>query len=400
MTEQALSPYRVLDLTHYIAGPYCTWVMAALGAEVIKVERPGGGDGARRIGPFFHDEPHPEKGALFLSINSGKKSITLDLKTETGKRVVRELVKDADCLVESFRPGVMAGLGLSHEELREINPGLVMTSISSFGQTGPYRDFKATELIIEAIGGLAYSLGDYEREPIKFGLTQSQYDAGKAAALSTVMALFCRPQGGQGQYIDVPVVESATFPIESLQMGMYLYLGGVNRRSPKFGGAVTMDKYLMAKDGWTLPIFYGYVDWYEFARLMESEELANPEYETMEGRLFKSAEVEELMAQAIKKWNKREMYQKAMDWRFAWAVVQTPDEVVNCPHLADRGFFAEVDHPEVGPLRYPGLPFKLSETPWRLGPAPLLGEHNAEIYGGRLGYTSDDLVRLRERGII
>ena len=166
------------------------------------------------------------------------------------------------------------------------------------------------------------------------------------------------------------------------------------------GGVVTMDKYLQAKDGWALPIFYGYVDWYEFARLMESEELANPEYETMEGRLFKSGEVEELMDKAIKKWNKREMYQKAMDWRFAWAVVQTPDEVVGCPQLGDRGFFAEVEHPVAGRLRYPGLPFMMSETPWQLSSAPLLGEHNDEIYRERLGYSKDDLVRLKERGVI
>jgi len=182
--EQAL-PYKVLDLTHYIAGPYCTMVLAALGAEVIKVERPGEGDGARRLGPFFKDDPHPEKSGLFLTLNHNKKSVTLNLKTGTGVRLFNELVREADVVVENFRPGVMARLGLDYDALHKINPALVMTSISNFGQTGPYRDYKATELVIEALGGLAYGIGDYDREPVKYGLSQIQYDAGKTAALAT-----------------------------------------------------------------------------------------------------------------------------------------------------------------------------------------------------------------------
>ena len=397
--KQALS-YKVLDLTHYIAGPYCTLILAALGAEVIKVEKPGAGDGARRLGPFFKDDPHPEKSGLFLSLNHNKKSITLNLKTETGIKILKELVKEVDVVVENFRPGVMARLGLDYEVLNQINPALVMTSISNFGQTGPYRDYKATELIIEAVGGLAYGIGDYDREPIKYGLTQIQYDAGKTAALATMMALYRRSRDGLGQHADVPIVENAMFITESLRLISYIFLGAVGRRSPRIGGAVTMDKYLKAKDGWVLPIFYGYVDWYEFARFMESEELAKPEYESMEGRLLHCAEVEEIMAKIVEKWNKREMYRKAMDWRMTWAVVQTPDEVAACPHLTERGFYAEVDHPVVGRLRYPGLPFQMSESPWHLSRAPLLGEHNEEIYMGRLGYTKEDLTRLRERGVI
>jgi len=397
--EQALC-YKVLDLTHYIAGPYCTLLLAALGAEVIKIEKPGQGDGARRLGPFFKDDPHPEKSGLFLSLNHNKKSITLNLKTETGVKIFKELVAEADIVVENFRPGVMASLGLDYEVLQQINPAVVMTSVSNFGQTGPYRDYKATELVLEAVGGLAYSTGDYDREPIKYGLSQIQYDAGKTAALATMMALYGRAQDGVGQHIDVPIVESATFPIESLHMNSYIYLGAVSRRSPKIGGAVLMDKYLQARDGWVLPIFYGYVDWYEFARFMESEELANPAYETMEGRLFHCAEVEAIMAKAIEKWNKREMYRKAMDWRFTWAVVQTPDEVAACPHLKETGFYTEVDHPVVGRLRFPGLPFRMSEAQWHIGRAPLLGEHNEEVYVGRLSYTKPDLVRLRGRGVI
>ncbi len=400
MEEKQALPYKVLDLTHYIAGPYCTLVLAALGAEVIKVERPGQGDGARRLGPFFKDNPHPDKSGLFLTLNHNKKSVTLNLKTQTGVKIFQELVKEANVVVENFRPGVMAGLGLDYEALLKINPELVMTSISNFGQTGPYRDYKATELVIEALGGLAYGIGDYDREPVKYGLSQIQYDAGKMAALTTMMALYSRARDGQGQHIDVPIVECAMFPIESLRLNGYIFLGAVGRRSPKIGGVVTMDKYLKAKDGWMLPILYGYVDWYEFARFMESEELAKPEYESMEGRMFHCEEVEAIMAKVVEKWNKREMYRKGMEWRITWAVVQTIDEVADCPHLRETGFYTEVDHPVVGRLRYPGLPFKMSQTPWHIGRAPLLGEHNEEVYVGRLGYTQEELVRLRETGVI
>lgn len=400
MTEQALSGYKVLDLTHYIAGPYCTWLLAALGADVLKIERPGEGDGARRLGPFFQDEAHPEKSGLFLSLNHNKKSITLNLKTETGVKMFKELVREADVLVENFAPRVMPSLGLDYETLDRVNPALVMTSISNFGQTGPYRDYKATELILEAVGGLMSTIGDYDREPIKYGLSQAQYVAGSTAATATMMALYGRAQDGLGQHIDVAVVESALRVIESIQVTLYTYLGGVAGRSPRFGGAVLMDGYLEAKDGWMLPIFYGYMDWYEFARFMQSEELAKPEYETMEGRILNAEEVQNMMAEVVQKWNKREAYEKAMDWRINWAVVQSPDEVVNCPHLKERGFFAEVGHPVVGRLRYPSVPFRMNETASQMGRAPLLGEHNEEVYGQRFGYIKEDLVRLRERGII
>ncbi|MDY6844318.1 MAG: CoA transferase, partial [Thermodesulfobacteriota bacterium] len=159
MTEQALSDVKVLDLAWHIAGPYCTKLLADYGADVIKVERPGEGDLSRKMGPFFKDDPHPEKSGLFLFLNTNKKSITLNLKSEWGKKVIKELVKEVDIVVESFRPGVMARLGFDYETLEEINPKLVMTSLSSFGQTGPYRNFAASDLVIYGMGGSMNTCG-------------------------------------------------------------------------------------------------------------------------------------------------------------------------------------------------------------------------------------------------
>jgi len=162
--EQALSDVRVLDLTHYVAGPYCTKLLADYGAEVVKIEKPGEGDGARRMGPFLGDGPHPEKSGLFLHLNTSKKGITLNLKTRTGIEIFKKLVKDVDILVENFEPRVMTSLGMDYETLADINPRLVMTSISNFGQTGPYRDYKATELVISAMGPHMFFEGEHNRE--------------------------------------------------------------------------------------------------------------------------------------------------------------------------------------------------------------------------------------------
>ena len=157
--EQAISA-RVLDLTHYMAGPYCTKLLADYGADVVKIEKPGEGDRVRRVGPFFNDEPHPEKSGLFLYLNTNKRAITLNLETQTGREIFKELVKDADVVVENFHPGVMAAWGLDYQALEEINPGVVLTSVSHFGQTGPYRDYRSSHIVNCAMGGWTNTAGD------------------------------------------------------------------------------------------------------------------------------------------------------------------------------------------------------------------------------------------------
>jgi crotonobetainyl-CoA:carnitine CoA-transferase CaiB-like acyl-CoA transferase len=208
MPDQALSDIKVLDLSWHIAGPYCTKLLADYGADVIKVERPRVGDPARKIGPFFNDDPHPEKSGLFLHLNTNKKGITLNLKTPTGKEIIKKLVKEVDILVESFSPHVMPGLGLDYQTLEQVNPDLLMVSISSFGQTGPYRDFKATEIVEYAMGGEMYSTGIAGREPLKLGGNVVQYQAGTIAAVSTMGALFAARAQGIGQHVDVSIMET------------------------------------------------------------------------------------------------------------------------------------------------------------------------------------------------
>ena len=233
LEAQPLSDLRVLDLTHGIAGPYCTKLLADFGADVIKVERPDTGDFARSLRPFPQDVPHPEKSGLFLHLNTNKRSVVLDLKTRQGVDNIKELVRDADILVESFRPGVMAHLGLGYETLSQINPNLVMTSISNFGQTGPYRDYLASEITLFAMGGKINITGLPERYPLKLGGNHVQYQAGNVAAMASLFAWYAHKyQGMGGQHVDISIFETQMASINHRMLALlqYQYNGQRGRR--------------------------------------------------------------------------------------------------------------------------------------------------------------------------
>lgn len=397
MAEAALN-LRVLDLTHLIAGPYCTRLLAGLGAEVIKIERPGIGDKARHIGPFPDDRPHPERSGLFLYLNRNKKGITLNLKTATGGHLFQELIRSADIVVENFAPRVMPSLGLDYPTLEKINPRLVMTSISNFGQEGPYRDYKATDLVAYALGGLMYITGAYDREPLKHGLSQAQYLAGSLAATATLGAVLSQKSENQGQHVDVSLQESVLLGM-FIQLTTYAYTGAVSRRQPKESSVFA--NVVPAKDGYSAPVFYGFVDWKALAQLVDCPEVADGRYASYAGINIQSPELEKLLVPHFAQRGKHELFHAAQALRLPFGVAQTAADLISCPQLKERDFFSEITHPEVGTLKYPGAPFKMSESPWReSSPAPLLGQHNEEIYCGLLGYSRTDLVRLRQGGII
>ena len=212
--HQLLENVKVLDLTHYVAGPYCTKLLADYGADVIKVERPGIGDRARRIGPFPKDLPHPEKSGLFLHLNGNKRSVTLNMKSGRGRRLLEALAQWADILVESFRPGVMARLGLSYEALSNINPALVMVSLSNFGQTGPYKNYALDEITGYGMGGMMHANGLPDREPLKLGGRVGLYQAGTVAAGATVTSLYGARAAGMGDHLDISIFETQAGSID------------------------------------------------------------------------------------------------------------------------------------------------------------------------------------------
>ena len=399
LQDGLLSGLKVLDLSHYVSGPYCTRLLAGLGAQVVKVERPQVGDGARRVGPFPGDIPHRETSALFLYLNSSKLGITLDLKSRTGGKILRELLREADVLVENFQPRVMPSLGLDYETLKEINPGLIMTSISNFGQWGPYKDYSAQELNLYAIGGLMHITGEPDREPLQVGARLAQYGAGQSAFVGTLTALWHREMSEEGQQVDVSIAEYCATILENA-LSTYSYTGNSVRRSGNRGYGRAAWGIYPCKDGYVGVIAGPDYRWPAVAELMEEPALSDPRFETRRGRELCADEIEALMQPWLDAHEKLEIFEKGQQLGLAFAYVATPEDIFHWPHLREREYFVAIDHPKAGTLEYPGPPYRPEGFSWQFRPAPTLGQHNQEVYCGRLGYSRRDLAKLAAAGVI
>ena len=408
MPEQALSGTKVLDLTWHIAGPYCTKLFADFGADVLKIENPGEGDPTRRMGPFLNDDPHPEKSLLFSHLNLNKRGITLNLKSATGKKMFKELVEDADILVESFSPGVMGRFGLDYEILKGINPKLVMTSISNFGQTGPYRDYKASELVISGLGYDQYSHGNEDRPPLKQGANAEQYQSGHMAATATIAAYWFAMMGGTGQYVDCSMQESLACDIDHKTVNLlgWAFHGEpmIFRQDPRtMVGAladISPTGVYPTKDGF-IRAAGGFIFWPRFAAAFP-EQTAQYKWPDDVIDLDRKGEIEAWWYPWCLDHTKHEIMEYMQSFKFFCTSIETPKDVVESRQLKERNYWVEVEHPVTGKQLYPGDPFNIPDDPqWRVRmPAPLLGQHNVEVFCDKLGYSKEDLVRLREAGII
>ena len=396
MTEQALNGIKVLDLTHYIAGPYSTRVLAGFGADVIKIERPGEGDPARRTPPFLNDEPGPERSGLFLYLNSNKKSITLNLKSDTGVRIFKEMVKNADLVIENFRPGVMDRLGLGYQVLEKINPGLVMTSISNFGQTGPYRDYKSAHLIAWMMSGMRYNNGAPGEIPVQIGGWLSHYLAGIHGVVGATTALYQRNETGIGQHVDVSILESVILTT-CYPTTAYSYNGIVHNAISKERLGI-----FPAKDGYIGLNMFGRLNLEILCAFFGIPEvIQDPRLQTPSLVLGVLEEVKAKISSQVMNREKMELFLSGVDWRIPFGLIPTTEEVLDSPQHKARGFFEEVVHPVIGRVTMPGAPFKMTEIPWQLkSAAPFLGQHNEEVYCNRLGYSKEELAKLKERGAI
>jgi crotonobetainyl-CoA:carnitine CoA-transferase CaiB-like acyl-CoA transferase len=401
MAEQALADVKVLDLSWHIAGPYCTKLLADYGADVIKVERPGAGDPSRRMGPFFGDDPHLEKSGLFLYLNANKRGITLNLKSEAGRRIIRDLVAEVDILVESYSPRVMPGLGLGFENLEKINPRLVMTSISNFGQTGPYRDFKASEVILYGMGGNMCSTGLGEAEPVKKGGNLVQYGGGTMAAVATMIALHGAETQDGGNHVDISLMEVQMGSIERRMSELlaYQYNNELTPRSDIAGLLQYPFGVFPCKDGY-VDVAAGFL-WIDRLERV----LRMPLMERFGGtNQFDLERREEFFSRVWYPWamerTKKEIVEECQKGRVLSAPVNTAADLLEEEQLRGRGFWVEIDHPVVGKLTYPGGAIKSEELPRVPGrPAPLLGQHNNEVYGG-MGYSVAEITKMRELGVI
>ncbi len=402
MAEQALSGLKVVEYGNLISAPYCAKMMADLGAEVIKVEEPGSGDESRQHGPFPNDIPHPERSGLFLNLNTNKVGVTLNLRARTGQKILKELLKDADVFVENNPPQLIKDLGLDYATLEAVNPRLVMASITPYGQTGPYKDYKAYDINCCAAGGISIGIGTSDREPLAAPFSQGSYQAALSAAGATYVALLARDVIGQGQHIDISEAEVWATLHTGANMLTYIFEG----RSAARGGASEVQYpsgYFRCKDGYIQVRAPQIAQWIRFLEVMGNPEWAkNPRYRDRRAMAVEyREEVDALVLPWFEARTKDEIHALCIEARVPFVPVRTIDELVKAPHLKEREFWVEIEHPETGPLKYPGAPYKFSKTPWRINrPAPLLGEHNEEVYCGRLGYSKGDLVNLRRAGII
>ncbi len=396
MPKAALSGMKVLDLTWYLAGPYCTKMMADFGAEVIKVERPDGGDPARKQGPFYRDKPGPETSLTFHYLNTNKKSVTLNLKSVAGTEIIHRMVREVDVVVESFRPGVMTRLGLDYKSLEKINPALVVTSISNFGQTGPYRDYQASGIVIDALAGWAQLTGRLDREPLMTGGNLATWQAALTGCIWTMMAVRYADKTRVGQQVDVSILESAAIA-QIGPMAQYVYTGTVQSRDFK---QEVPNWITLCQDGYVVLMAHprrkydAFLDWANVTELREAK------YTTKQGLHKYRDEIGKILESHLGEQSHYDVFYSGQKQRLPFGIICSPADLATDEGLTSRDFFVNIDHPCTGRLRQPGAPFKMSEASWRNGRAPLLGEHNEEVYCGWLGFSKRDLVRLRESHII
>lgn len=407
MTQQALSGLKVLEYGQFISAPLCAKMLADLGAEVIKVEHPDGGDEARTCGPFPDDIPHPERSGLFLYLNTNKLGITLNTRTETGKKVFKELIEEIDILVENNPPRVMEEMGFDYASLSQVNERLIMTSNTPFGQTGPYRDYKGYDINIQAFGGITSAIGSPDREPLVFPLSQAHAQGGVNAAAATMVALFAREKTGRGQHVDI----SESQLMSALQRGHVASYWRFQklpsqRLGPRGSGRMWPYGLFPCKDGYVSIMTLEDYHWKSFVAAMGTPEWTQDPRFTQDQfvRAEYTDELDAHLTDLLMDYTKKEIFEiaqfKSKD-QMPFVPVNNAKDLVESEQLKERDWFVEIDHPESGTLKYPGAPAKLSKTPWKIKHrAPLLGEHNEEVLCQRLNYSKEDMTEMQRAGVI
>ncbi len=399
MAETApLAGLRILDLTSGVGGPWCTKLLADYGADVLKVERPRIGDESRGHGRFPDGVPHREKSALFLWLNTSKRSITLDVATATGRAMTLRLAAACDAVVLDQRPSKLAALRLTPADWHAVNPRLTITSVTAFGQSGPYAEYIGTNITAYAAGGQHYLTGAADREPLQNGGYQAEYQAGTWAFGATLCALWDAARTGEGQVAEVAGVEVMASILE-------IYLPDYAYR--KSDALTTRRGNIASATVGIYPAIDGFIgihampkNWPQLVEAMDAQWMATDErFVDNRARLGNNDALSAELFLWTTSVTKREAYARGGRARAPISPVNTIADLLESPHLRERGFFREIEHPEAGTLTYPGHPSRMSATPPEMRRAPLLGEHNAEIYGG-IGLTPRELARLAAAGVI
>lgn len=396
MGRKALEGIRVLEYCRGISGPYCTKLMADLGAEVIHIECPGTGDDTRRLPPFVGGTPHAEKGGVFLFLNTNKLGITLNPRPPSGAQIFRQLAASADVLVEDWPVGYMEELGCGYEDLRPLNPGLIMASITPFGRSGPYKGYKAFGLNISHASGQGYMLPlqapDCERAPVKIGGNCTDYDSGQTTVIAVLAALYWKGITGKGQFIEVSQQEAA-LALQRIENVVFANHGEILTRKGPAGDQVITQMF-RTKDGYVVSVTVLEPQRQALARLVGNDDggaSGNSDPEALREKL----------ATWMRQHTSAEACAHAQALSIPMSPMSSPEDVARSEQMNSRSFFAGVEHPVAGTVKMPARLYHFSRTPVALEhAAPLLGQHNEIIYRNRLGVAADALQALHDAGVI
>jgi crotonobetainyl-CoA:carnitine CoA-transferase CaiB-like acyl-CoA transferase len=393
---KVLDDVFVVDLSRVLSGPVCTMILGDMGAEVVKVEPPPGGDDSRQWGPPFIGGT----STYFLSVNRNKKSLGLNLKTEEGRRILWKLIERADVLVENFRPGVLEKLGFGYEAVSRTNPRTVYCSISGYGHTGPYRDRPGYDVIAQAESGVMDLTGEPDRPPVKLGTSLADIVTGLYAVQGILMAFLARHRTGRGQRVDVSLLDSMVSTL-TYQAQIYLTTG----RSPKRMGtrhpSIVPYESFETKDGFVNIGVTNQKQWTNFCSTLGFPELAtDPRFERMESRLGNYNQLRPIIDRALAPLTRAEVIQRMTKVGIPVGPINTVGEILEDPQIHAREMILELTHAKYGPLRVLGIPVKLSDTPGAVETAPpLFGENNKEVLL-KLGYTEEDVTVFAKSDVI
>ena len=402
--SRPLDGIRVLSFEIQVAGPYCTMMLADQGADVIKVERPEGGDTARGGAPKVKNDKGETQSGYFLRFNRNKRSVTINLKSERGRQVFRDLARQSDVLVENFRPGLLDEMGLGYKTLSELNPRLIYTCISGFGSLegylGPFSKRPAYDIVAQAMGGLMNTCGQADGPPTWLGVALGDIVSGMNAAYAIMLALYQRTQTGRGQYIDISMYDTI-IGLAERSVTAYSLTGHVLERGREpymapWGPFECQDGYvglIVATEG----------DWAKFCQAIGRTDLVGPEGATSGPERAKN--MSGWLGEIINAWFGQQTKAGATERLLAVGLpvgpVQTAKEIFDCPHVADRKLMTNVPDPILGSVKLVGPVARLSGSPEpRTQQAPRLGEHNAEVLSEVLGYTKEQVVQLKEESAI
>lgn len=395
--KKPLEGVTVLDLTRVLAGPYCSMILANLGAEIIKVERPGTGDDSRSFGPFKNKE-----SAYFVSLNRGKKSIVINLKKQEGVALLKELVKKCDVVLENFRPGTMEKLGLSYEELSRVNPGIIYGAVSGFGHTGPYSRRPAYDMIAQSLGGIMSITGEPGRPPVRVGTSIGDIVGGMFLSIGVISALYERTVTGKGQKVDVAMLDGQIAILENA-IARYSVTGEVPGPLGSRHPSITPFEAFKTRDSWVVIACGNQAIWERFCKAAGREELLEvPEFSSIEKRTINYNKLKPILDELIMQKTTSEWLEILEKNGVPASPINTIDKLFDDPQVKERNMIVKIDQPGIGEMHVAGNPIKMSSQEGEIpeAPAPGLGQHTGEILRGFLGYTEEKITALREKGII